>query len=383
MKGNNYKRLGEYIREVDVRNTDLKVTKLLGLSVEKKFIPSIANTIGTNMANYKVVKPRQFGYGPVTSRNSDKITISIYEGLDDVIISQAYTVFEITDTNQLLPEYLILWFKRPEFDRYARYMSHGSVREIFGWEEMCNVTLPVPPIEEQRKIVAEYETLTRRIQLNEQMIAKLEETAQTLYYKMFVHGIDRDNLPEGWRIGTIGDMGIIVTGKTPSTLDAENFGDDMPFITIPDMHDKFFVYRSQRSLTKKGADTQANKTLPINSICVSCIGTPGLVVITKNIVQTNQQINSIILDNKDYLFYLFFKLRKLKNIITEYGLGAAVLNNLNKAKFTNLNIIVPSLNDIKLFNNHVADVFDYIYLKQKEIDKLTDFQSLLLTRLGK
>ena len=148
------KRLGDYIRQVDVRNRDLAVDNLLGLSISKQFIPSIANTIGTDMANYKVVQPRQFGYVPVTSRNGDKITVALYDGDKPCIISQAYIVFEVTDTDQLLPEYLMMWFRRPEFDRYARFKSHGSAREVFEWDEMCDVMLPVPSIEEQRKIVA-------------------------------------------------------------------------------------------------------------------------------------------------------------------------------------------------------------------------------------
>lgn len=202
----NYKRLGDYIRQVDVRNRDLAVDNLLGLSISKQFIPSIANTIGTDMANYKIVQPRQFGYVPVTSRNGDKITIAIYEGDKPCIISQAYIVFEVTDSEKLLPEYLMMWFRRPEFDRYARFKSHGSAREVFEWEEMCEVMLPVPPIEEQRKIVAEYQTIERRIESNRRLIATLEATAQTIYRHMFVDNIDPENLPQGWRMGKLGDV---------------------------------------------------------------------------------------------------------------------------------------------------------------------------------
>ena len=212
-----YKRLGDYIREVDVRNRDLSVTTLLGVSISKEFIPSIANTIGTDMSTYKIVRKGQFAYGPVTSRNGDKVSIALLANEDTAIISQAYTVFEVKDTNELLPEYLMMWFRRPEFDRYARFHSHGSAREIFDWSEMCDVMLPIPSIELQREIVAEYETLSKRIRLNEQMISTLEATAQTLYRKMFVDGIDKENLPAGWRMGTIADFcKDMKSGGTPS-----------------------------------------------------------------------------------------------------------------------------------------------------------------------
>ncbi len=209
-----YKRLGDYIREVNVRNLDLKVTNLLGVSISKEFMPSIANTIGTDMSTYKIVGRRQFAYGPVTSRNGDKVSIALLDDYDNAIISQAYTVFEVIDHEQLLPEYLMMWFRRPEFDRYARFHSHGSAREIFDWDELCDVMLPIPSITRQREIVSEYETLTNRIRLNNQMIQHLEATAQALYRKTFVDNIDKENLPEGWRMGTLGEIADINNGKT-------------------------------------------------------------------------------------------------------------------------------------------------------------------------
>lgn len=208
-----YKRLGDHIREVNVRNRDLKVTNLLGLSVSKEFMPSIANTIGTDMSAYKIVERGQFVYIADTSRRGDKIAIALLSDYDNAIVSQAYTVFEITDHNALLPEYLMMWFRRSEFDRYARFHSHGSAREVFDWDELCNVMLPIPTIDRQHEIVAEYETLSNRIRLNEQMIEKLEATAQALYRKMFVDGVDRENLPEGWRRGRLSEVSQYVDEK--------------------------------------------------------------------------------------------------------------------------------------------------------------------------
>lgn len=181
----NYKKLGSLIREVVEKNTDLSVTNLLGVSITKQFIPSIANTVGTDMTTYKVVRKTQFAYGPVTSRNGDKISVALLMG-DASIVSTSYTVFEIIDHEQLDPEYLMMWFRRPEFDRYARFKSHGSVREIFDWEEMGDVELPIPSIDKQREIVREYNTIVERIKLNEQLTQKLEETAKALYKRWFV-----------------------------------------------------------------------------------------------------------------------------------------------------------------------------------------------------
>ena len=164
-----YKRLGNYIRQVDLRNTEGKETNLLGVSVQKVFIPSIANTVGTDFTKYKVVKRRQFTYIPDTSRRGDKIGIALLEDYDEGLVSNIYTVFEVIDEEQLLPEYLMLWFRRAEFDRYARFKSHGSVREVMDWEEMCKVEFPVPGIEAQQKVVKAYKTITDRIALKQRI----------------------------------------------------------------------------------------------------------------------------------------------------------------------------------------------------------------------
>ncbi|MBK8625824.1 MAG: restriction endonuclease subunit S [Saprospiraceae bacterium] len=186
----NYRRLGEYIQPVVGRNNDLQEIPLVGLSISKKFIPSIANTIGTDMTTYRTIYRNQFAYGPVTSRNGEKITIALFDDYDKALISQAYIPFEVSDTQKLMPEYLMMWFRRPEFDRYARFKSHGSAREIFAWEDMCDTQLPIPSIEKQREIVNEYNTIQDRIRLNEQLIQKLEETAQAIYREWFEEGID-------------------------------------------------------------------------------------------------------------------------------------------------------------------------------------------------
>ena len=178
-----YKRLGDYIQEVNIRNKDLKQYPLLGVSIKKEMMTSIANTVGTDMSTYKIIKKNQFAYGPVTSRNGDKISIAL-SCEEKALLSQAYVVFETN--NLLLPEYLMMWFRRPEFDRYARYKSHGSAREIFDWQEMSEVMLPIPSVEKQQEIVNEYHTIQNRINLNNQLIAKLEETAQTIYKQWFV-----------------------------------------------------------------------------------------------------------------------------------------------------------------------------------------------------
>ena len=234
----NYKRLGDFIQLVVGRNKDLENLPLVGLSITKKFIPSIANTIGTDMSTYRTIERKQFAYGPVTSRNGDKITIALFDDYDKALISQAYIPFEVKNTNELDPEYLMMWFRRPEFDRYARFKSHGSAREIFDWSEMCDIQLPIPSPEKQLEIVKEYNTIQNRISLNNQLITKLEETAQAIYKQWFVDFEFPDEngkpyksnggemifceelekeIPKGWEVGKLNDFVTIKNGKTRPT----------------------------------------------------------------------------------------------------------------------------------------------------------------------
>lgn len=304
----NHKRLGDYIRQVDVRNHDLAVDNLLGLSISKQFIPSIANTIGTDMANYKIVQPRQFGYVPVTSRNGDKITVALYEGDKPCIISQAYIVFEISNTSKLLPEYLMMLFRRPEFDRYARFKSHGSAREVFEWEEMCEVMLPVPSIEEQRKIVAEYQAVERRIENNRRLIAALEDAAQTIYRKLFVDDIDPNNLPQGWRMGTIGEFcKETKSGGTPSRTKNEYWDNrDYRWLKSGEVANNI-IFDTEEYISEKGLKGSSAKVIPSGAVVMAMYGaTASQVAYLDCDTTTNQACCNMLTNSFEEAAYLYF-----------------------------------------------------------------------------
>src|SRR5699024_3550248 len=179
MTKNNYRRIGDYIQKVNNRNKDLAVSNLLGVNIFKNFMPSVANQSGLDLSKYKIVRPRQFGYVSVTSRNGEKISIAILDG-EPGLVSSTYTVFKVKEEVQLLPEYLYLFFQREEFDRYARFHSWGSARETFNWDDMCNVKLPIPSIEKQKAIVTIYHTLETRKRINEQLQASVKPLCPVL-----------------------------------------------------------------------------------------------------------------------------------------------------------------------------------------------------------
>ena len=359
-----HKRLGDYIREVNVRNRELRVTNLLGLSIEKKFIPSIANTIGTDMSVYKIVQPSQFAYVPVTSRNGDKITVALYEGEEAAIISQAYTIFEIIDHDALLPEYLMMWFRRPEFDRYARFHSHGSAREVFDWDELCNVMLPVPDIARQREIVAEYETLTNRIRLNEQMIEKLEATAQALYRKMFVDGVDMEHLPDGWRKGTLGEVATFKYGKLS---EKHQRSAEFPYPVFSGY--AVTGYTNEYTLKEPTIVIIARGDAGTGKICMS----PRECFLSNLAISIETKEPSI----KNYLYYY---LLDSDTMALRSGSAQAQITINNLEPFE---VIIPERKVCMDFSIKVETLYNNKTLYEQEYLKLTELQSLLLARMGK
>ena len=382
----NHKRLGDYIRAVDVRNRELSVTTLLGVSISKEFIPSIANTIGTDMSTYKIVHKGQFAYGPVTSRNGDKVSIALLDNEDNAIISQAYTVFEVKDVNELLPEYLMMWFRRPEFDRYARFHSHGSAREIFDWEEMCDVMLPIPPIERQREIVAEYETLSRRIAINKQLITKLEATAQTLYRKMFVDGIDKENLPDGWRMGTLGEYASVKSGYAFPSKWWQNEG--IPVVKIGSIKNNTILIEDSDFVATDKFERAKNYVANKGDIVIAMTGaTLGkIAMIPQDGFLINQRVGifnlgSKLINKAPYLYWTLQREDIVNEIITVGGDSAQ--ENISNSDIESVEYAIAPMNEIDSFNQNTKELLQLILLKYNEITKLTELQSLLLAKMGK
>lgn len=366
----NYKQLGEYIRQVDERNKSLMIDNLLGVSIEKRFIPSIANIVGTDLSSYKIVRTGQFAYGPVTSRNGEKISIAYLDG-KDCIISSSYTVFEVAKKDELDSEYLMLWFSRPEFDRYARYKSHGSVREIFDWNELCMVELPVPSIEEQRKIVQAYKTITDRIELKKQINDNLLATTQAIYKSWFVDFEPFDGVcPQNWRNGCVDDIAEFYDSmrKPLSSLERADMERIYPYygaVSIVDYVDDFIFDGEYLLVSEDGI------------YVVDENGHPLLQHITGKFWANN---HAHILKgksgfNEDSL-YLFLANTNMAPIVT----GAAQ-PKINQANLKSFPITIPTSEVIEKFNALIQPFFDQRLSNETEVKKLETLKDLLLSRL--
>lgn len=379
MGRSNYKRLGDYIQPVDIRNKELEVETLLGVSNAKEFIPSIANTIGTDMSNYKVIRKGQFAYVTVTSRNGDKLSVALMQE-DKAIVSQAYTVFEVVDQTQLLPDYLMMWFRRPEFDRYARFKSHGSAREVFDWEEMCEVRLPIPDIEVQRKIVAQYETITRRIALNERICANLEETAQALYNKMFVQDIDPDDLPNGWRIDCIENCSEIITAGIIPKYSTEG---KCFVLGQRCIHDNFVDTSYARNHTPRKEFLE----LRYGDILINSTGSGTL----GRSAQVHEPLEDFTFDSnmtlvrplKDFLMeFLWITISKLENYFVHISQGSTSQTRLYTSMVRPIEIVIPPEDDLKEYSSRMRSIINSMVRRKSENKHLVSLKDLLLTRIA-
>jgi type I restriction enzyme S subunit len=381
------KRLGDYIRPVDVRNRDLKVTRLLGVSITKEFMPSIANIVGTDLSAYKVVTKGQFAYGPVTSRNGDKISVALLDGYDDAIISQAYSVFEVVDKNALDPEYLMMWFRRPEFDRYARFHSHGSAREVFDWEEMCEVQVPVPAIKKQREIVAEYNTLATRIETNKKLIATLEQTARALYRHTFVDNIDPNNLPNGWRMGTLGEYSTVKSGFAFKSDWWQTAG--IPVIKIGNIDDNTIDYSTCDCVDESHVDVAkksiANEYSIVIAMTGATLGKIALVPQNSKVVLVNQRVGLFDLGTnpKEKAPFLYYLLQQdfVQDEILSVG-GDSAQANVSNSDIERIKVPYPPKEIMNEFNGQCRCILESISCHKQENQTLTQMQTLLLSKMG-
>lgn len=368
-----YKILGNYIRLVDERNKNLAVTKLLGVSISKKFIPSIANIVGTDLSNYKIVRTGQFAYGPVTSRNGEKISIA-YLDEEDCIISSSYTVFEVENKEELDPEYLMLWFSRPEFDRYVRYKSHGSVREIFDWNELCMVELPVPDIEKQRKIVKAYKTITDRIDLKQKINDNLINTTDTIFFKVFL-----ENKPTATISFT--DIVQLMGGGTPKTDEDSFWNGNILFFTPKDISRSPFCISTEKHLTNEGLNNCSSRLYPPYTTFVTCRGTVGNLALAGVPMAMNQSCYALKGKNDFPALFVFSFTRYVIATMKKKASGA-VFSALVTRDFEMEKVFEPNFEDAILFEKRVEPLFAQILANTNEIQQLLDLQNALLTQLS-
>lgn len=352
-----YKRLGDYIREVDVRNKDLKVTNLLGVNLNKQFFPSIANIIGTDLSKYKVIKKGQFGCKFMSVGRDGILPISLLKNDEFAIISSAYYAFEVIDENILSSDYLMMWLRRPEFDRQLWFYSGGDVRGGVNYEDFCEMPIIIPSIEQQREIVSEYETISKRIKLNEQIIKNLEATAQTLYHKMFVEGIDKENIT----------IGCIIIPKKGRNIVRENCKKgEIPVVA--------------GGIEPSCYHNESNTEFPV--ITISASGANAGYVSFYNQKIWASDCSYIDKSMYQYIYYMFvtLKINQERIFAMQEGTGQP---HIYPEHIANLIIQKSTNKQIEEYNKYAETIFSHISTIKQLNKKLTELQSLLLAKMGK
>lgn len=285
------------------------------------------------------------------------------------------------DKHKALWLYYVL--KSPYCKQYISKVLAGSTQSYISLGNLRAFPVPVIADEKRNRIIEALSTFDKKIELNNKINDNLLQQARALYQAWFVDYVPFNGVrPSDWIDDTINGLAKeVICGKTPSTKAPEYYGNDIPFITIPDMHGNTYAVTTERYLSSYGAQSQHKKTLPRNSICVSCIGTAGLVTLTAQESQTNQQINSIIPKEGYSPYYIYLLMETLSVIINNLGQSGSTIVNLNKAQLGKIAVVIPSIETMKSFDEIVSPMFESILSNQKENIKLAELRDSLLPRL--
>lgn len=270
-------------------------------------------------------------------------------------------------------------------------LANGGAQQNLNAQIIKDYVLKMPSLADQRRIASILSSLDRKIELNNKINADLEEMAQAIFKNWFVDFepfkdgkfVDSElgMIPEGWKVGCLGDMGAVVCGKTPSKSNSNYYEGDIPFIKIPDMHGNVFVENSEDRLTEEGSLSQIKKLIPPYSLMVSCIATVGLVSINTKPSHTNQQINTVIPHNKSALFYLYQHIKNNEEFLKNMGRGGTTTLNVNTKSFSNIRLLIPSEIALDQFHGIVEGLFKKIELNMHESRTLSLLRDTLLPRL--
>ena len=399
----NYKPIGDFIRQVNLKNEDGKIELLLGVNLDKIFIPSVANINGTDMTKYKIIKKGQFGCKLMSVGRDKRLPISRLLDHSEALISSAYFVFEVCNEEELSPEYLMMWFLRSESDRYLWFQSGADIRGRITWDEFCTLPIHIPSMEKQLEIVKEYNAVIKRIELNKQLNQKLEETCQTLYKQWFVdfefpneegkpfrssggkmvynEKLNKE-IPEGWECVSFTEIVNKDGGGTPKTSVPEYWRGDIPFYTPGDLLNEYFVLKTVKHISNSGLKKCSSKLYPINTIFLTARGaTVGGIAIAGVPMAMNQTCYAMTGKNiNNYFVHQLCKnlIEKLKTEATGATFQALVTKD-----FEYTNVIFPKTNVISLYGSKVKAFYKVMWGIANQNEKLRLLLALLLSKMAR
>lgn len=356
----NYRALSELIEKVDERNDDGAITELIGVSIDKCFIKSVANTNGTDLSKYKIIRKNEFAVSLMQVSRDSKIPVARLEDYEVAIMSPAYPIFRVKDTRKILPEYLDMWFKRPEFDREAAFIAVGGVRGSMPWEEFVKMKLPVPTIEKQLEIVNSYKAITERIALKQKINDNLEAQAEAIYNEMIANNSTNGTM------STLGEISTIKTGKLNS--EAAVINGIYPFFTCSQE-----TYRTNTfSFDQEAVLLAGNNASAIYPLKIYC-GKFDVYQRTYVISSNNRFVS-----NKQLYFVLKQQLNEFKGISS-----GTTTKFLTMKILTPIPVVIAPEDIATSFINITNKIFETIFQNQREIEHLRELQMIVLGELSR
>lgn len=366
-----YKSIDELVERIDERNSDGKISTLIGVSIDKCFINSVANINGTDLTKYKIIRRDDFAVSLMQVSRDSKIPIARLKDYDQAIMSPAYPIFRVRDTSVILPEYLEMWFMRPEFDREAAFIAVGGVRGSMPWEEFAKMRLHVPSLEKQHQVVRAYQIVADRIAIKRRINDNLVATAQAVYKAWFVEYKPFDgNCPISWRVGSVDEIAEFFDSmrKPISSLERADMARIYPYygaVSIVDYVDDYIFDGEYLLLSEDGIYVVDDSGHPLLQHIIGKFWANNHAHILKGKAGFTEDS-----------LYLFLSNTNMSPIVT----GAAQ-PKINQANLKSFPITIPDIEVLNRFNSVIHPLFDRKLNNEKEIQKLETLRELLLSRL--
>ena len=382
----NYDCLGNHIKLVDCRNKENITNRVLGINIDKYFMPSVANVIGTDLSKYKIITKGKFACNPMHVGRDERLPIALYGEEEPAIVSPAYFMFEIIDNNILNEEYLMMWFRRPEFDRICWLHTDGSVRGGITWDDICRMELPLPSIDKQLKIVASYKAITNRIALKQKINDNLEAQILSLFTEKFSYFIkSKSDLPAGWISDEAQNIFDITIGKTPPRERTDCFtkdASDIKWISISDMGSNgMYILDTSEHLTLAAIKEFNIKLVPANTVIYSFKMTNGRTALTTEECTTNEAIAHFKTTNINLTYYAYCYLSTFR--FSDLGSTSSITEAVNSKIIKAMPFYIPPEKDLNAFVNIVKPLFESIKLNSAELRSLKCASDIFLALLSR
>lgn len=392
----NYEPLGKHIQLVDYRNSEKVTSTVLGISIDKEFMPSVANVIGTDLSRYKLISKGLFACNPMHVGRDERLPIALYEKDSPAIVSPAYFMFEIIDRDVLNEEYLMMWFRRPEFDRECWFMTDGSVRGGITWDDLCRIKLPVPSYARQCEIVESYRAITDRIALKRAENDNLEATIQAAFDKAFHDAgvilpetiIKQNKVPQGWTDATVGDFASVQTGPFGSQLHNEDYVESgTPIITVEHMDGKYIAHRNLPLVSQNDVDRLRKYDLHTGDIVFSRVGSVDRAVMVSQ-HEDGWLFSGRCLRVRPYdpntgsYFLWWFNQPVIRQLVTASAVGAT-MPSINTSILNSIRIVFPQKDIVTQFCKMADGLIEIIATNLEEIRKLNDAREYIQLSLSR